>query len=207
MYDVIRTLVWDCCWLYLRTYVDKNILDNLEDEHEFEAIMIVESEEIQSTLSQRIALINHKLTALLQQITRESNSVIPHSLHQLPQTQAPPHTAQKPLTMTVQRNHLNLPVQRQVIFSNHLCVWHNYLSWKSPSIVVIPWTGSHFGIVLSLPSTSTQTFQEYRNWATNLRAQREGESARVITGLPLTNTNYTHSVDLLKKVVVDRQTN
>jgi len=31
-----------------------------------------------------------------------------------------------------------------------------------------------------------------------LRAQLEGEAARVITGLPLTNGNYQHSVDLLK---------
>ena len=31
-----------------------------------------------------------------------------------------------------------------------------------------------------------------------LRAQLEGEAARVITGLTLTNSNYEHSVDLLK---------
>ena len=31
-----------------------------------------------------------------------------------------------------------------------------------------------------------------------LRAQLEGETAKVITGLPLTNTNYAHAVDLLK---------
>ena len=47
--------------------IDKNILDNLEDEHEFEAT-IVESEEMQSTVSQRIAIITHKLTAMPQQM-------------------------------------------------------------------------------------------------------------------------------------------
>ena len=47
--------------------IDKNILDNLEDGHEFEA-MIVESEEMQSTLSQRIAIITHKLTVIPQQM-------------------------------------------------------------------------------------------------------------------------------------------
>ena len=45
--------------------IDKNILDNLKDEHVLEA-MIVELKEMQSTLSQRIAIITHKLTALCQ---------------------------------------------------------------------------------------------------------------------------------------------
>ena len=31
-----------------------------------------------------------------------------------------------------------------------------------------------------------------------LRAQLEGEAAKVITGLPLTISNYAHAVDLLK---------
>ena len=41
--------------------IDKNILDSIEDEHEFESL-IVESEDMQSTLSQKMALINHKIT-------------------------------------------------------------------------------------------------------------------------------------------------
>ena len=50
--------------------IDKNILDNLEDEHEFEAT-IVESGEMQSTLSQRIAIITHKLTVIPQQMVED----------------------------------------------------------------------------------------------------------------------------------------
>ena len=44
--------------------IDKKILDTIVNEHEFES-MIVESEEIQSSLSQKMALISHKLTAQL----------------------------------------------------------------------------------------------------------------------------------------------
>ena len=62
--------------------IDKNILDNLEDEHEFEAT-IVESEEMQSTLSQRIAIIAQKLTAVPKQMAgdhREGDSGAPPQL-------------------------------------------------------------------------------------------------------------------------------
>jgi len=41
--------------------IDKKILDTLEDEHEFKSI-VVKSEEAQSSLSQKMAMINHKLT-------------------------------------------------------------------------------------------------------------------------------------------------
>jgi len=53
--------------------IDKKILDTLEDEYEFES-MIVESEETQSSSSQKIALINHKLTVSLHPINTSATS-------------------------------------------------------------------------------------------------------------------------------------
>ena len=52
--------------------IDKDILDTLEDEEEFEE-MIIDSEEMQSTLSQKIAIATHKLTTLPQQIASDSS--------------------------------------------------------------------------------------------------------------------------------------
>ena len=53
--------------------IDKKILDTLEDEHEFES-MIVESEELQSSLSQKMALIDDKLTVSPQPINTSTTS-------------------------------------------------------------------------------------------------------------------------------------
>ena len=39
-----------------------------------------------------------------------------------------------------------------------------------------------------------------------LRAQLQGEAARVVAGFPLTDVNYTHSIDFLKERFGQNQT-
>ena len=185
---------------------DKNILDNLEDEHEFEAT-IIESEEMQSTLSQRIAIITHKLTAVPQQRAgdhREGNSGAPP---QPPLAKsdlsASPHNSK-----AAHREGSKKPLKpaRQEPGDTHppLGMSHDYLNWKYLSMVVIPvlaafWDCFESAIHLN-PNLSGVQKLSY------LIAQLKGEAARVITGLPLTNSNYEHSVDL-RKGIMGNQTN
>ena len=47
--------------------IDRNILDNIDDEEEFEAT-VLDSEELQTTLSQKISLLTYQLTAPRSQV-------------------------------------------------------------------------------------------------------------------------------------------
>jgi len=165
--------------------IDKKILDTLEDEHEFES-MIVESEETQSLLSQKMALINHKLTVSPQSISTSATS----------DSHPPTHTSEtvevSPPTTTTKSDHgeptsghaatqyfTRLPKLEVPKYSGDPLNWQSFWDCFESAI--------HFNSNLS----GVQKLSY-------LRAQLEGDAARVIIGLPLTNMNYEHSVDLLK---------
>ena len=165
--------------------IDKKILDTMEDEHEFES-MIVESEEIQSSLSQKMALINHKLTASPQS---NNPSATPDS-HPPPQTSeaiqvSPPTDTAKSVHHEPSSDHstaqyvTRLPKLRVPKYSSDPLNWQSF------------WDCFESAIHLNSNLSGVQKLSY-------LRAQLEGDAARVIIGLSLTNSNYVHSVDLLK---------
>ena len=159
--------------------------------------MIIDSEEMQSILSQKIAIITHKLTALPQQIASDSSSgSSPQPPSATSGSSSPLHSpkathhesSKKPLEPSRREPGDTLPSPQCVTRLSKLEVPKysgDPLNWQSF------WDCFESAIHLNPNLCGVQKLSY-------LRTQLEGEAARVITGLPLTNTNYEHSVDLLK---------
>ena len=74
--------------------------------------------------------------------------------------------------------------------------WNGWKYWRTKRSLKQQWQPFWSCFAVTINTNTTLITIQKLNY---LCAQLRGEASRVITGLPLTNINYTHSVELLKE--------
>ena len=190
--------------------IDQKIIDYLDDEAELEA-MVLDSEDLQTALSQKISLVTHHLAAPRSQVTPQTSATNRD-------TDAPPvakpQTSATPTSPSVSDDRMPPPTQ-----SHHVTADAPPLETIHESSVGQPVISQYVARLpkLDVPSFAGDPLKWQSFWdcfeaaihlnphlsevqkLSYLRAQLNGEATMVIAGLPLTNANYQHSVSLLKE--------
>ena len=190
--------------------IDQKIIDYLDDEAELEA-MVLDSEDLQTALSQKVSLVTHHLAAPRSQVTPQTSATNRD-------TDAPPvtkpQTSATPTSPSVSDDRMPPPTQ-----SHHVTADAPPLETIHESSVGQPVISQYVARLpkLDVPSFAGDPLKWQSFWdcfeaaihlnphlsevqkLSYLRAQLNGEATMVIAGLPLTNANYQHSVSLLKE--------
>lgn len=208
--------------------LDLRIIENTDDEEKLEAA-VFDSADLQTMLSEKIALISHTLEvdSPREQTVTESAEVDAHT----PQLQLTIHSRNSPTQTQVQEdtptlqesqsNHTNTNTPSDSNQPSDLTTTQNLphrvddrsssfrghaegkqFATRLPKLEIPVFTGEPLdwqpfwdcfeAAIHANPSLSAVQKLSY------LRAQLQGEAARTIAGLPLTNMNYGHSINLLK---------
>ena len=200
------------------TKLDSSVIEHVDEEGELEA-EVCETEEIQASISENISQISRFLELKEGQLQKAPVTTSNPLLQPIVQ---PVVTAEAVVqTQTVETSSVQLedqrhrpspvsPVSEQVRVdppSNELSLISSAHARSSPGITRLP--------KLSIPNFSGNALQWQSFWdcfeaavhsnpsltgvqkLNYLRAQLQGEAAKVVAGFPLTNANYEHSVTLL----------
>ena len=200
------------------TKLDNSVIEHIDEVGELEA-EVCETEEIQASISENISQISRLLELKEGQLQKAPVTTSNPLLQPIVQ---PVVTAEAVVqTQTVETSSVQLedqpyhpspvsPVSEQVLVdppSNELSLISSAHARSSQGITRLP--------KLSIPNFSGNTLQWQSFWdcfeaavhsnpsltgvqkLNYLRAQLQGEAAKVVAGFPLTNANYEHSVTLL----------